>query len=131
MISQGAGHVVMISSMAAIRPGVMAGVVYSAAKTAQKAYMDVLGQEVRQFGVRCTTVYPGEVDTPILDNRPLPPGEKERATMMQSEDISATVMMALSLPQRANVSEIAVTATFPRDMSADVRAALTKKTPQG
>ena len=93
--------------------------------------MDVLAQEVRQHGVRCTTVYPGEVDTPILDNRPLPPGEAERATMMQSEDISAAVMMAVQLPQRAMVSDIMITATYPRDMTEDVRAALNKRTKDG
>lgn len=129
MIENGSGDVVMVSSMAALRPNVMAGVVYSAAKVAAKAYMEVLQQEVKRYGIRCTTIYPGEVDTPILDNRALPPGEKERAMMMQSEDISAAIMMALSLPHRATVSEIAITATMPRDMSADVKAALTKETP--
>ena len=129
MIERGAGDIVMISSMAALRPNVMAGVVYSAAKVAAKAYMDVLQQEVKRHGIRCLTVYPGEVDTPILDNRALPPGEAERALMMQSEDISAAVMMALQLPHRATVTEIAITATVPRDMSADVRAALKKKSP--
>ena len=129
MIEKGSGDIVMISSMAAIRPGVMAGVVYSAAKTAAKAYMEVLSMEVKRHGIRCTTIYPGEVDTPILDNRALPPNAESRAIMMQSADISAAVMMALSLPRRATVSEIALTATVPRDMSEDIKAALNKQTP--
>lgn len=127
MIEKGDGDVVMVSSMAALRPNVMAGVVYSAAKAAAKAYMEVLQQEVKNHGIRCTTIYPGEVDTDILDNRALVPGESERALMMQAEDISAAIMMALSLPHRATVTEIAITATAPRDMSADVKAALTKE----
>ena len=117
------GDVVLISSMAAIRPNVMAGAVYSAAKAAARAYMDVLYQEVREEGVRCVTVFPGEVDTPILDNRALPPDADTRALMMQPEDIAAAVLMAVSLPRRANVTEIAIGATYPRDMSADVAAA--------
>jgi len=129
MIDKGSGDIIMISSMAAIRPGVMAGVVYSAAKTAAKAYMEVLSMEVRRHGIRCTTIYPGEVDTPILDNRALPPTAESRAIMMQSADISTAIMMALSLPKRATVSEIALTATIPRDMSEDIKAALSKKTP--
>jgi len=129
MIANGAGDVVMISSMAAIRPGVMAGVVYSSAKVAAKAYMEVLAMEVKQHGIRCTTIYPGEVDTPILDNRALPPNDAARALMMQSEDISAAVMMAVSLPRRAMVSEIAITATIPRDMTEDIKAALDKQSP--
>lgn len=128
MIDRGRGHVVMISSMAAIRPGVMAGVVYSSAKSAARAYMDVLSAEVRQHGIRCTTIFPGEVDTPIMKNRALQPDNATLALMMQPEDISAAVMMAISLPERANVSELMITATFPRDMTADVNAALSKKT---
>ncbi len=129
MIERQAGDVVMISSMAGLRPNVMAGAVYSAAKAAAKAYMETLSQEVRRFGVRCLTVFPGEVDTPILDNRALPPDDAARALMMQSEDISAAVLMAVCLPHRATVSDITIGATVPRDMSADVKAALTKEKP--
>lgn len=127
MIDRGAGDVVMIASMAALRASVMAGVAYSASKAAAKAYMDVLATEVRRHGVRCITVYPGEVDTPILDKRALVPDAAARATMMQPEDISAAVLMAVSLPRRAMVSEIAVVATEARDQSADVAAAMAKQ----
>jgi NAD(P)-dependent dehydrogenase (short-subunit alcohol dehydrogenase family) len=127
MIDKGEGDVVMVASMAGVRPNVMAGVVYSSAKTAARAYMDVLASEVRKFGIRCITVCPGEVDTEILDNRALPPDAETRALMMLPEDISAAVLMAVSLPRRAMVSEIAIGATVPRDMTADVEAALTKR----
>ncbi len=126
MIEKGSGDVVMISSLAGIRPNVMAGVAYSAAKAAARAYMEVLFAEVRRYGIRCTTIFPGEVDTPILDNRALPPDDEARSVMMMPEDISATVMMALNLPQRATVLELSIGATVPRDMTADVKAALTK-----
>lgn len=126
MIERGGGDVVTISSMAGLRPNVMAGVVYSAAKSAVRAYMEVLYAEVRKEGVRCITVFPGEVDTPILDNRALPPDADTRALMMMPQDISAAVLMAVSLPGRATVTELAIGATYPRDMSEDVAAAMTK-----
>ncbi len=126
MIDKGAGDVVMISSMAAIRPNVMAGAVYSAAKSAARAYMEVLASEVRRHGIRAITIFPGEVDTPILDKRALPPDEKKRATMMMPEDISATVMLAVGLPRRAMISELAMVATEPRDQAPDVAAAMAK-----
>jgi len=128
MVEKGRGDVVMISSMAAINPSIMAGAAYSAAKVAARAYMNVLAQEMRPYGIRCITVFPGEVDTPILDNRALPPDAETRARMMMPEDISAAVLMAVSLPRRAMVSELAIAATDPRDMSADVAAAKTKQT---
>ena len=127
MIDRGDGHVLMISSMAAITPGPLSGVAYSSAKSASRAYMDTISSQIRGHGVRCTSIFPGEVDTPILDNRPLVPNSEVRALMMQPEDISAAVMMAVSLPKRANVSEIAITATVPRNMTADVKASLERK----
>jgi len=127
MIEQGSGDVVMISSMAAIKPSVMAGAVYSSAKAAVRAYMQVLGQEVRQHGIRCITVFPGEVDTAILDNRPLPPAADLRAQMMQPEDIATAVLMTISLPRRAMVSELAMDGSNPRDLHADTVAAMTKQ----
>ena len=129
MIERGSGDVIMIASVAGLRPSVMAGAAYSSAKSAARAYMDVLRQEVSRSGIRCISVFPGEVDTPILDNRALIPGHEERAVMMQSTDISHAVCMALSMPRRATVSEIVLTATYPRDLTADIAAALKKKNP--
>ena len=128
MIDQGRGDIVMIASMAGVNPSVMAGSVYSAAKTAARVYMNVLAQEMRVHGIRAITVSPGEVDTPIMDNRPLVPDADTRARMMQPEDISAAVMMAVCLPRRAMVSEINIGATDPRDMSADIAASRNKQT---
>lgn len=127
MIEQGRGDVVMISSMAAINPSIMAGAAYSAAKVAARAYMNVLAQEMRPHGIRCMTIFPGEVDTPILDNRALPPDAETRARMMLPQDISDAVMMAVGLPRRAWVSELAIAATDPRDMTKDVAAAKAKQ----
>ena len=77
--------------MAAITPSPVAGAAYSAAKTAAKAYMNVLQQEVKPYGIRCMTICPAEVDTPILEKRARVPNEKERETMIQPEDVSAAV----------------------------------------
>ena len=126
MIEKGAGDVVTVSSMAAVSPSIMAGAAYSAAKAAVRAWMEVLAAEVLRHGIRCVTVLPGEVDTPILDRRALPPDATARATMMMPEDVSAAIVMALALPRRATVSEIAMIATEPRDRSEDVRAAMEK-----
>ncbi len=89
--------------------------------------MEAISTQIRGHGVRCTCIFPGEVDTPILDNRPLVPDAETRLLMMQPEDISAAVMMAVLLPNRANVSELAITATVPRNMTADVKASLERK----
>ena len=88
--------------------------------------MNILAQEMRPHGIRAITVSPGEVDTPIMDNRPLVPNAETRARMMMPEDISSAVLMAVTLPRRAMVSEIHIGATDPRDMSADIAASKNK-----
>ncbi len=123
MSAAGGGDIVLVSSMAALRPNVMAGVAYSAAKAAARAYMQVLTEEVRSEGIRCTTVFPGEVDTPILDNRPLPPDATARATMMMPEDIAEAIVLAVTLPRRTTMLEVTLGATHPRDMREDVKVA--------
>lgn len=129
MLEAGKGTVILVSSMAALRPGVMAGSAYSAAKGAARNYMTCLASEVRQQGIRCTTVFPGEVDTPILANRPLPPGAEERATMMQPEDIAEAIVLAATLPGRTVIEEISLMPTRLRDYSADIKAARAKRQP--
>jgi len=128
MMAAGEGTVITVSSIGGLRPNVMAGSAYCSAKAAVAAYMTELASEVRNRGVRCTTVYPGEIDTPILDNRALNPGEQERSRMAHPDDVAAAILMVASLPQRATVEELMIAPTFQRDLSADMKAARSKTT---
>ena len=130
MLDHGGATVIMVSSMAAIRPGVMAGTAYGAAKAASRNYIMGLGAELRQLGIRATSVLPGEVDTPILDNRPRPPSEEERAGMMMAEDIAEAILAAAALPERTVIEEMTLMPTKLRDYSADIAAARTLGAPE-
>ena len=123
MIERGGGTIVTVSSVAGIRPGLMGGVPYSAAKAAVRNLMGHIHSEHRDKGIRATTILPAEVDTPILDRRPLPPGAKARATMMQPEDVARAIMLCVTLPPRTVIEEIVMVPTVPRDMSEDIRVA--------
>src|SRR5207245_622922 len=70
---------------------------------------------LRDKGIRATTVMPAEVDTPILENRPLPPDAKARATMMQAEDVARAVLLCVTLPPRTVIEEIVMSPTISRD----------------
>ncbi|GAA0903020.1 SDR family NAD(P)-dependent oxidoreductase [Pseudonocardia zijingensis] len=122
MLDRGAGTVITVSSVAAVRPGLLSGPAYGAAKAGVVNFMGYLNATYRNEGIRATSILPGEVDTPILDNRPLPPGEAERATMLRAEDVAAAVLLAASLPQRAVVEELLINPTHLRDLTADVEA---------
>ena len=113
MIENGGGTVVTISSMAAINPGLMGGVPYSSAKAAVAAMMTAMRQELREHGIRSCTIYPAEVDTPILDNRPLPPDEQARSTMMQPEDIAETIFTLCLDPNFSRIEIIVFVELVP------------------
>jgi len=123
MIERGGGTIVTVASVAGIRPGLMGGVPYSAAKAAVRNLMGHIHSEHRDKGIRATTILPAEVDTPILDRRPLPPDARARSTMMQPEDVARAIMLCVTLPSRTVIEEIVMVPTVQRDVSEDMRAA--------
>lgn len=104
----GGGLVVNISSIAGVRALAMAGVAYSASKFASQALGIFAGNELAARGIRVTNVYPGEVATPILDNRAVPPTAEHRTQMVQPEDVGALVALIARLPATAHVSEVVI-----------------------
>jgi NADP-dependent 3-hydroxy acid dehydrogenase YdfG len=105
------GIIINISSIAGKRAIALGGVAYAASKFAMSALGTAVSNEVRQEGVRVTNVYPGEVNTPILDRRPVPVSDDHRAAILQPEDIASLVVTICSLPPRAHVPEIVVKPT--------------------
>ena len=74
------GLVVQICSISGKRASMLGGAGYSASKFGQAALGLCLGREEGPHGIRSTVIYPGEVNTPILDARPVPvaPGAPRR-----------------------------------------------------
>jgi short-subunit dehydrogenase len=69
MVERGRGHVVVVSSGAALRtfPG---AAIYGATKAAQRGYAEALWHELDGTGVGVTIVYPGEIATHLHDHQP-------------------------------------------------------------
>jgi NADP-dependent 3-hydroxy acid dehydrogenase YdfG len=67
-----------------------------------------VGLEEKDRGIRVTNVYPGEVETPILDNRPQPVSAEHRARILQPEDIASMVVAVACLPPRAHVADLVI-----------------------
>ena len=66
------GLVIQVASIAGKRSSVLGGAGYSASKFGQAALGICLGREERLNGIKSSVIYPGEVNTPILDKRPVP-----------------------------------------------------------
>jgi NADP-dependent 3-hydroxy acid dehydrogenase YdfG len=111
MLARKDGLIVNISSIAGKRAGLLGGVAYNASKFAMAALGTSVAAEVGASGIRVTNVFPGEVDTPILLNRPVPVTPEQRAKILQPEDVGAAVLMIACLPSRAHIPEIVVKPT--------------------
>ncbi|NQU21826.1 MAG: SDR family oxidoreductase, partial [Candidatus Nealsonbacteria bacterium] len=112
MRSRGSGLIVNISSIAGKRAMKLGGVGYCASKFAVSALCTTIGLEERDNGIHVTNVYPGEVDTPILQHRPEPVPPEKLARMLQPEDVAACVVTIAKLPARALVPELVITPLY-------------------
>jgi NAD(P)-dependent dehydrogenase (short-subunit alcohol dehydrogenase family) len=108
MRQRGAGTFVFINSEAGLRASPKAGVAYVASKFGLTGLAQSLNAEERAHGIRACSVFPGDIDTAILDLRPNPPPAEARAKMLQPADVAECVWLALSLPPRALVEELVV-----------------------
>ena len=108
MREQGSGLIVNISSIAGKRAIELGGIAYCASKFGMSALGTAVGNEVARDGIRVTNVYPGEVNTPILDDRPVPVDAAHKARILQPEDVGAMVAAIAMLPPRAHVPEIVI-----------------------
>jgi NADP-dependent 3-hydroxy acid dehydrogenase YdfG len=109
MRAQKKGLVIQISSISGKRAHPLGGIAYSAAKYGQSGMALCLGREERLNGIRSTVIYPGEVDTPILENRPTKVAPERLAVILQPEDVADAVEFLVKLPPRANVPELVIT----------------------
>ena len=111
MRKRGDGLVINISSIAGKRALRLGGVAYCASKFAMTALGTFASLEEGRNGIRVTNIYPGEVDTPILDARPTPLTPEHRSRILKPADVAAAVLMIACLPPRAHVAELVIKPT--------------------
>ena len=70
-----------------------------------------IGLEEGANGVRSSVIYPGEVNTPILANRPVAVPQERKDAILQPEDVAAAVRFLVELPPRAHVPELVIKPT--------------------
>lgn len=125
MKARGGGLMVQIASMAGKGTSAVSGPGYIAAKTGFVALSASLNAENGIHNIRSTCICPGEVVTPILDKRPVPVSDEERARMLQPEDLAAAVLFVANLPERVCINEMLVTPTWNRFQAAEAQKVAT------
>jgi len=108
------GLIINISSWAGRYASVLTGPAYNATKRAVIAVTESINMEECVNGIRATSILPGEVATPIMEKRPVPPTAEERARMAQPEDFGAAILFVATMPARTCVNEVVIAPTWNR-----------------
>jgi NADP-dependent 3-hydroxy acid dehydrogenase YdfG len=111
MLERKDGVIVNISSIAGKRAGPLGGAAYVASKFGMTGMGLCLAAEEKDSGIRVSNIYPGEVNTPILEVRPQAVSEQQRRTILQPEDVAAAVLFVATLPTHVSVPELVIKPT--------------------
>lgn len=102
------GFIINISSIAGKRAIALGGVAYSASKFAMTSLGTCLSNELAEEGIRVTNIYPGEVDTPILEQRPVPVTEEHRSRILKPADVAEVIVSIANTPSQVHVPELVI-----------------------
>lgn len=108
------GVIINVSSIAGVRASKLAGAAYAASKFGMAGLSKTLGLEEGENGIRSCLIYPGEVNTPILDSRPVVPDADQRARMLQPEDVAKAALLVAALHPRATIPELVISPTIQK-----------------
>jgi NAD(P)-dependent dehydrogenase (short-subunit alcohol dehydrogenase family) len=103
------GLIINVNSISGKRANPLGGAGYIAAKFALRGLAMGVAAEEKPNGIRVSSIYPGEVDTPILEQRPSQVTEEHRRSMLKPEDVAAAVLFIAALPANASVPELVIT----------------------
>ena len=108
MRARRSGTIINIISDAGKQASPKAGPAYVMSKFGLAGLTQSLNAEERAHGIRACGIFPGDIDTPLLNRRPQPPDAAARARMLRSEDVADCALFCLNLPANVIVEEMLV-----------------------
>jgi NADP-dependent 3-hydroxy acid dehydrogenase YdfG len=114
MRAKGSGVIINVSSWAGRYDTQFTGAAYNASKFGVGALTATLNMEEGVNGIRACVVCPGEVATPILKTRPVPPSAEEMAKMVQPEDMGRVIRFIAETPAHVVLNELVVSPAWNR-----------------
>jgi NAD(P)-dependent dehydrogenase (short-subunit alcohol dehydrogenase family) len=108
MIERGSGWIFNVASLAAAHP-FAGGAAYNASKFGLLGLSEAAMLDLRQSGVRVTTILPGSVDTEFQSPGP----KRDTDWMLQPEDVARAILDLLSYPHRALPSRLELRPSRP------------------
>jgi len=108
MRARGSGTIVNVISEAGKAASPKAGPAYVMSKFGLAGLTQSINAEERGRGVRAIGLFPGDIDTPLLQKRPVVPDAAALAKMMQPEDVAECIAFCINLPAHVIVEEMIV-----------------------
>ena len=105
MVKRGRGHVIVVGSIAG-RGAFIGGTAYAASKHAVAGFAECLMLEVRDRGVKVSTVSPGSVATDFS-------GRSDASWMLSAADVAESIAHILATPPGVLVHSLEVRALAP------------------
>lgn len=106
LLKSDSADIVTIASEAG-RRGLPQEVAYCASKFAQVGMTSALDHELREQGVRCTSICPGGVATDFAMGHGRTPDMPQLAGMMSPEDVAEAVIFVVTRPRSHRILEVA------------------------
>lgn len=110
MISLGEGHIVNISSIAGTT-GVKTMSGYVGTKHAVRGISHSIFQELRDYGIKVTTIYPGSTNTNFFDSIEFADANDN---MMRPEDVATSIVQAVQTFANYHVVDVEVRPLWPK-----------------
>lgn len=107
LAKQGAGDVILTSSVAGVIPVVWEPI-YTASKHAVQAFTHTVRRQMSSHGVRIGAIQPGPVVTALLDDWPKAKMEEALAngSLMQPEEVADCVIFMLTRPPNVTIRDL-------------------------
>ena len=108
------GCIINVASWAGRHHTYMTGPAYNASKFAVVEMTHALNDDEGPNGIRACALCPGEVATPLLAKRPVPPPAEDIARMLKPEDLGRAIRFVAEMPPHVAINELVISPTWNR-----------------
>lgn len=108
------GTIIVISSWSGRHYTSFTGGMYNASKQALGSLVESINDQEGINGIRASVVCPGEVVTPILKLRTVPPPKEDIDRMLKPDDVASAVAYIVQAPSNVCINEVVLSSTYNR-----------------
>lgn len=105
LLSGGGGDIVIVSSVAGIRGG-SDEAVYAGTKAAQLVFAGAVDRELRESGIRVTSICPAAVSTEFAIGHGRTEGDAWLDKVLTPEDVADSIVYTLQQPRRVRTTQV-------------------------